>query len=330
VTPSLNFTPELFEPGTGQLINPSIPHVGQTSQVASNLSSLQVMNDLAAPANLAKPVSTDPAKLATSGVNWGALLAALGGAGAASSAAHSTAFTDTQISAANAMETANAQWSSTPITGQMAAFGAQGGPLQGTYGNQESGASGDPWVYTHKPGRGKYRAGTAPGGWVILPPEVSSGDHAKGYVPPGISLSTVYFLTGPGAYFGAGIPEVANGTLQDGWSWGMDSATGDLIFRSHVSSAAADDGFMLDVSAQNFGFRSNTDYWGMFDHAISAARTWTMPDRSGTVVVGVSGTYTPTNVSTDRSYDADSTTLAEVADVLGTLIQDLQSADVIQ
>jgi hypothetical protein len=39
--------------------------------------------------------------------------------------------------------------------------------------------------------------------------------------------------------------------------------------------------------------------------------------------------YTPTNVTTDRTYDADSTTLDEVADVLGTLIADLQSLGVI-
>lgn len=35
--------------------------------------------------------------------------------------------------------------------------------------------------------------------------------------------------------------------------------------------------------------------------------------------------YTPTNVTTDRSYDANSTTVTELADVLGTLIADLQS-----
>lgn len=34
--------------------------------------------------------------------------------------------------------------------------------------------------------------------------------------------------------------------------------------------------------------------------------------------------YTPTNVTTDRSYDANATTLDELADVLGTLIADLQ------
>jgi len=35
--------------------------------------------------------------------------------------------------------------------------------------------------------------------------------------------------------------------------------------------------------------------------------------------------YTPTNVTTDRSYDANSTTIDEIADVLGTLIADLQT-----
>ena len=40
-------------------------------------------------------------------------------------------------------------------------------------------------------------------------------------------------------------------------------------------------------------------------------------------------TYTPTNVSTDRSYDADSTSEAELADVLGTLIADLQTIGLI-
>lgn len=40
--------------------------------------------------------------------------------------------------------------------------------------------------------------------------------------------------------------------------------------------------------------------------------------------------YTPINVVTDRAYDADSTTTAELADVLGTLIADLQSLGVVQ
>lgn len=42
-----------------------------------------------------------------------------------------------------------------------------------------------------------------------------------------------------------------------------------------------------------------------------------------------SAAYTPTNVSNDRSYDANATTLDEVADVLGTLIADLQATGLI-
>ena len=42
-----------------------------------------------------------------------------------------------------------------------------------------------------------------------------------------------------------------------------------------------------------------------------------------------SAAYTPTNVSVDRSYDADATTTAELADVLGTLVADLQLTGII-
>ena len=41
-------------------------------------------------------------------------------------------------------------------------------------------------------------------------------------------------------------------------------------------------------------------------------------------------TYTPTNVTEDRAFDADSTSTAELADVLGQLIVDLQAAGILQ
>lgn len=44
----------------------------------------------------------------------------------------------------------------------------------------------------------------------------------------------------------------------------------------------------------------------------------------GTAPTVQSAAYTPTNVVVDRSYDADATTTAELADVVGTLIADLQ------
>lgn len=42
-----------------------------------------------------------------------------------------------------------------------------------------------------------------------------------------------------------------------------------------------------------------------------------------------SSAYTPTNVTTDRSYDADTVIVAELADVVGTLIADLQSKGIL-
>tara|TARA_R100000656_G_scaffold117522_3_gene90940 strand:- start:6367 stop:6621 length:255 start_codon:yes stop_codon:yes gene_type:complete len=50
---------------------------------------------------------------------------------------------------------------------------------------------------------------------------------------------------------------------------------------------------------------------------------------SNTNLAASSATYTMTNVTADRVLDADSTTLAEVADVLGTLINDLRDRGVI-
>jgi methionine synthase II (cobalamin-independent) len=43
----------------------------------------------------------------------------------------------------------------------------------------------------------------------------------------------------------------------------------------------------------------------------------------------VNGWTGASNLSTDRTYDADSTTVAELADVLGTLIEDLKTAGVL-
>jgi hypothetical protein len=49
----------------------------------------------------------------------------------------------------------------------------------------------------------------------------------------------------------------------------------------------------------------------------------------GATPVAQSAAYTPTNVTTDRAYDANATTVDELADVLGTLIADLQATGII-
>lgn len=62
---------------------------------------------------------------------------------------------------------------------------------------------------------------------------------------------------------------------------------------------------------------------GLFEHTGS---TWGI---FGSTPTTQPPAYTPTNVTTDRAYDANATTINEMADVLGTLIADLQSLGVI-
>ena len=49
----------------------------------------------------------------------------------------------------------------------------------------------------------------------------------------------------------------------------------------------------------------------------------------GVTAVARSAAYAPTNVSTDRAYNANATNINEIADVLGTLIADLQATGLI-
>ena len=47
-------------------------------------------------------------------------------------------------------------------------------------------------------------------------------------------------------------------------------------------------------------------------------------------VASAGSTYTATNVTTDRAFDANATTLDELADVVGTLIADLKTYGLLQ
>jgi hypothetical protein len=48
------------------------------------------------------------------------------------------------------------------------------------------------------------------------------------------------------------------------------------------------------------------------------------------ILVGTPADYTVTNAAVDRTYDADATTLDEIADVLGTLVADLTALGILQ
>jgi hypothetical protein len=85
------------------------------------------------------------------------------------------------------------------------------------------------------------------------------------------------------------------------------------------------------VTFQDLG---GTAFDGVLQNAdLTAARTWTLPDASGTLALaGAYDTgqgYTVTNTTIDRTYDADSSSVDELADILGTLIADLQGVGIL-
>ncbi len=190
--------------------------------------------------------------------------------------------------ALGATPAAQQQMSETPMSGQLMAWGAQGGLRSSGYGTTEQGAAADPWNYTQKPRTGgKYECGTASGGFLIAPPEVYMGDLGDALAPVGLERSTTYMLAAPNAWFGAGLPELSDGSIQDGWSWGMDETTGDLLFRSHTDGGTPASGVKFVVATQDIAWRSGTSFWGTFMHANSVDRNYTFPDFTGTVLVGL-------------------------------------------
>jgi hypothetical protein len=73
---------------------------------------------------------------------------------------------------------------------------------------------------------------------------------------------------------------------------------------------------------------------GVFDAAtLTAGNGIAITNGAGAITLALAGgasqTYTETNVTTDRAYDANATTLDEVADVLGTLIGDLRTRGIV-
>jgi|GEM_PF-898580 Endopolygalacturonase len=99
---------------------------------------------------------------------------------------------------------------------------------------------------------------------------------------------------------GAGVRRIRLGTAApttDTW------ARGDIVINQNASAGGA------------FGWVCTT---------AGAPGTWNALGPIG--LARVANAYTATNVTTDRSFDADTVTIAELADVVGTLLADLKTA----
>lgn len=128
----------------------------------------------------------------------------------------------------------------------------------------------------------------------------------------GGSINEIQMLanaTNNGQGFRLLIPD-AGGTQRLIWSGDPDGAMGNYFAGVETlrTLAAASGGAEANNTLTGAGFE----------------RVLTIADRTSAAA------YTPTNVVTTRTYDANATSIDEIADVLGTLLADLQAINVIQ
>lgn len=129
---------------------------------------------------------------------------------------------------------------STPVTGHMQAYGAQGGAVGGNPGLTTAGR----WIYTVRPRAGtRWWQGSGNGGWWITTPETDLADMNSRLNPQNITQSKTYFGAAPRVYFGVGLPDLNQGGMYTGYRWGADrsgNATFDRMDGSGIATPILD------------------------------------------------------------------------------------------
>lgn len=174
----------------------------------------------------------------------------------------------------------------TPVTARLEAFGAQ----------RE-----DAWSYNEKPGSSKYVGGTASGGFMLFPPEISLADADGGLAAPeDITISTSYLsVLAEHAQFAAGTPDTSIGGIINGYRWTADDA-GRLLFQHLDASGLADAQTRFTTTGGHGFFDTLSGFWGTIEPGrITADRQYDTPDASGTLLVSAApfGLFTPTQVA---------------------------------
>lgn len=277
--------PDVATPGVAQPI-------GDGREIGSGvpMNMVATLSAMVAPAMIARPENYSSTSQSTGLFDYA------GGAGSSDPSQASAA--------ANA---AKADGSS-PATIVASAFGAQGGNVDdgGSGGGTNYGGEGDPWLYTQTPSgqittgkkMSKYPGGTAPGGIVYHPAETDLRDLEEyGMVPPNTTLSEVYVVVAPYASFGAGIPDLAVGSVKSGYSWSYDTDTGDLVFYSH-SFTVKSEALRFTNPGQEISWKSGQDFAATFTHAHTAARTHTFMDVTANVAALLLATGSPAGAVT--------------------------------
>lgn len=130
-----------------------------------------------------------------------------------------------------------------------------------------------------------------------------------------ISNFATWTINAPTIVLGAGtITNAANVLIQTNMNQGTN--------RYGLLVTSSPSGGTLNYAARFTG-SAGVRIDGLFEHTGSTFGIF------GTTPATQPPAYTPTNVTTDRAYDANATSVNELADVLGTLIADLQSLGIV-
>lgn len=208
-----------------------------------------------------------------------------------------------------------------PVVGRLAAFAAQGGHVGGPYlGDTGSGAmiGGSPWAYTQTPGVSRERGGTAPGLWMVIPPEVDGADVDDDFAPRDVTLSKTYFAVGPGAKFASGLPELASGGIRSGWSWGQPSAgSTNLTFYAHNGAGTAAEFVTFDPTGF-VNIKGATALSALHGSGLSVGRNAAQKVGFHGAASLQDGGYSSSGLGSRKTID-NTTTLAQLLDYAATL-----------
>jgi len=128
-----------------------------------------------------------------------------------------------------------AEWDATaPLAWRLHTWAAQDGEIPTA--SDPMGGTSRGHVYTQEPGASRAVGGTATGGAMFLPPEVSMADSADDFEPGDVDISTTTFLMGPGTQLGHGLPDFRTGEVLQGHAVAYDIAT-DTLTETHHDGA---------------------------------------------------------------------------------------------
>lgn len=106
----------------------------------------------------------------------------------------------------------------------------------------------------------------------------------------------------------------------------QDDIVPDAVKQRHIGEGVRFLRYGLAAARPTSGELTGAVY---FASDTTVASVWTGSAWKTIPVVAAAQTYAASNVTTDRTYDADTVAVAELADIVGTLIADLRTLGIV-